>query len=77
MTLRCREDGGIAQDTRKEEDIRDDGYVHYFDCGDGFTAEDVCQNLYTVNLCSLLYVGKLFAERSSGGERIESQVNFL
>ena len=25
--------------------IRGDGYVHYLDCGDGFTGVYVCQNL--------------------------------
>lgn len=27
-----------------EETFRADEYVHYFDCGDGFTGMRVCQN---------------------------------
>lgn len=41
-----REDGEIAKGTRNKENMKDDGSVNYFDCGDGFTAEYVYQNFY-------------------------------
>ena len=30
---------------RQEKTFGGDGYVYYFDCGDGFTAVYICQNL--------------------------------
>lgn len=45
--------------TRVHEKIsRDERYVHYLDCGDGFTDTVICPNikLFTLNICDLLYV---------------------
>ena len=35
-------EGGITK--VHNETIGGDGYVHLFDCGDGYTAESICQN---------------------------------
>lgn len=35
--------------------LEDAGYVHYFDCGDGFMAEHQTKlrKMYTLNICGL------------------------
>lgn len=49
-------EGGISEG--HEETFRGDGYIHYLDCGDGFTDAHVLKltKLRTLNTCSLLYV---------------------
>ena len=46
--------GGISKG--HEETFRGDGYMHYLDCGDGFTDAHVLKltKLRTLNTCSLL-----------------------
>lgn len=39
-----------------EKTFGGDESVHYFDCGDGFVSENVCQINYTLQMCSLLNV---------------------
>lgn len=50
------QEGGTTKG--REEPFGDDGYVHWLDCGDGFTCVYMSELIqsYTVNMYGLMYV---------------------